>query len=115
MSSPSQIKDNIYATLPRSLKSELAVTTKIQDPEVVQERREMVSKKSVNELSQVTQLSDLPIPTPIQKMIDTAQHIKDPKPEGYVAIYNIFIVGLKKINHEIFVTLSYFMIYLIQG
>jgi len=46
------------------------------------ERREIVSKKSVNELSQVTQLSDLPIPTPIQKMIDTAQHIKDPKPEG---------------------------------
>jgi hypothetical protein len=82
MSSPSQIKDNIYATLPRSLKSELAVTTKIQDPEVVQERREIVSKKSVNELSQVTQLSDFPIPTPIQKMIDTAQHIKDPKPEG---------------------------------
>merc|ERR1719412_1983997 len=40
MSSPSQIKDNIYATLPRSLKSELAVTTKIQDPEVVQERHE---------------------------------------------------------------------------
>ena len=95
MSSPSQIKDNIYATLPRSLKSELAVTTKIQDPEVVQERREMVSKKSVNELSQVTQLSDLPIPTPIQKMIDTAQHIKDPKPEGYVAIYNIFILGFR--------------------
>merc|ERR1719510_1585049 len=39
MSSPTQIKEHIYATLPRSLKSELAVTTKIQDPDVVQERR----------------------------------------------------------------------------
>ena len=81
----------------------------------MQERREIVSKKSVNELSQVTQLSDLPIPTPIQKMIDTAQHMNDPKPEGYVAIYNIFIVGLNKSNHEIFVTLSCFIIYFIQG
>ena len=52
----------------------------------------MVSKKSVNELSQVTQLSDLPIPTPIQKMIDTAQHINDPKPEGYVDIFNTSMV-----------------------
>jgi len=89
MSSPSQIKENLYATLPRSLKSELAVTTKIQDPEVVQERREMVAKKSVNELSQVTTLSDVPIPSPIQKMIDTAQHINDPKPEGYGYIFTI--------------------------
>merc|ERR1719210_2266961 len=82
MSSPSQIRENIYATLPRSLKSELAVGTKVQDPELVQERREMIAKKSVNELSQVTSLSDVPIPSPIQKMIDTAQHLKDPKPEG---------------------------------
>merc|ERR1712126_160185 len=82
MSSPSQIKDNIYATLPRSLKSELAVGTKVQDPELVQERREMIANKSVNELSQVTSLSDVPIPSPIQKMIDTAQHLNDPKPEG---------------------------------
>ena len=82
MSSPSQIRENIYATLPRSLKSELAVGTKVQDPELVQERREMIAKKSVNELSQVTSLSDVPIPSPIQKMIETAQHLKDPKPEG---------------------------------
>ena len=82
MSSPAQLKENIYATLPRSLKTELAVTTKIQDSERVQERREMVANKSVNELSQVTSLSDVPIPTPIQKMIDTAQNLKVPKPEG---------------------------------
>ena len=84
MSSPSQIKDNIYATLPRSLKSELAVASKVQDPELVQERREMIANKSVNELSQVTSLSDVPIPSPIQKMIETAQHLNDPKAEGYV-------------------------------
>merc|ERR1712226_41964 len=82
MSSPSQIKDNIYATLPRSLKSELAVASKVQDPELVQERREMIANKSVNELSQVTSLSDVPIPSPIQKMIETAQHLNDPKAEG---------------------------------
>ena len=84
MSSPTQIKENIYATLPRSLKSELAVASKIQDPEVVQERREMLSKKSVNELSQVTSLSDVPIPSPIQKIMDTAQQLKEPKAQGYV-------------------------------
>ena len=82
MSSPSRIQDSIYATLPRSLKQEVAVGTKVQDPALVQERREIIANKSVNELSQVTSLSDVPIPCPIQKMIETAQHLKDPKPEG---------------------------------
>jgi len=38
-----------------------------------------MGKKSVNELSQVTSLSDVPIPSPIQKMMDTAQQLKEPK------------------------------------
>ena len=82
MSSPAQVQEKIYDTLPRSLKSELAVKTKVQDPELVQERREVIASKSVNELSQVTSLSDVPIPTPIQKMIEKTQSLKAPKGDG---------------------------------
>ena len=84
MSSPAQFKENIYASLPRSLKSEVAVTTKIQDPELVNERRETVASKSVNELSQVQSLADMPIPSPVQKLIDRAQTLRVPNQEGYV-------------------------------
>lgn len=43
----------LYASLPRSLKQELAVKTVEQDAELVAERRELLAGKSVSELSKV--------------------------------------------------------------
>merc|ERR1719189_2501362 len=49
------------------------VKSKVQLPsDVTQARKEMVSAKSVGELAQVNSLADLPIPTPIQNMWETA-------------------------------------------
>ena len=71
--SPMAIHDNIYSTLPRSMKKEVLVTSKVQLPsDLTQARKDLVSGKSVGELSQVNTLADLPIPTPIQNMWEAA-------------------------------------------
>ena len=76
--SPMALHDTLYSTLPRSMKSELRVKsriTSIKDSsdaaiDKVQTRRDLVSSKSVNELSQVKTLADVPIPSPIQNLMD---------------------------------------------
>ena len=76
--SPMAIHDTLYSTLPRSMKSELLVksrVTSVKDSsdaatDKVQARRDLVSCKSVNELSQVRSLADVPIPSPIQNLMD---------------------------------------------
>jgi len=73
VSSPAQLEKNLYETLPRSLKSEVLVRSRVESPEVLVERRNVVQSKSVHELSQVTSLADVPIPSPIQKLVDRAQ------------------------------------------
>ncbi len=67
--SPMSLHENIYSTLPRSMKSELLVTSKRQqNSQITVERRKLVQSKSVGELSQVKSLADLPIPTPIMTL-----------------------------------------------
>merc|ERR1711983_248545 len=66
---PARIQENIYATLPKSLKSEVLVRTRVEDPEILRNRQEVVNSKSVGELAQVTSLSDFPLPTPIENLI----------------------------------------------
>lgn len=61
--------ENIYATLPRSLKSEVLVRTRLENPDVLKSRQEVVQSKSVGELAQVNSFADFPLPTPIEKMI----------------------------------------------
>ena len=53
-------------------------------------------------------IRDSPIPTPIQKMIDTAQHIKDPKPEGYVDISNTCMVDFRGKKRSILNYISHY-------
>ena len=64
---------NLYETLPKSWKSEVLVKTKLGKPEVQRERAQLVSSKSVSELSQVTSLSDIPIPTTIERLISKSK------------------------------------------
>ena len=54
---------DIYASLPRSLKKEVLVRSKVEeDPEVLQARQAIVSSKSPAELSQIHSFSEVPIP-----------------------------------------------------
>ena len=64
--------NNIYATLPRSLKSELLVSSVVEDPAVAAERRELTASKSVSELSQIRSFSDLPIPESLERLMTRA-------------------------------------------
>jgi len=58
---------SMYATLPKSFKQELMVGSRVEDPEVVEQRREIVKNKSVSELSQIHSFADFPIPASIEK------------------------------------------------
>ena len=55
-----------FLSIPESLKSELLVKSKVEDPETVAKNREIVKTKSVSELSQIKDLSDIPIPDGIE-------------------------------------------------
>ena len=59
----------IYATLPKSLKADVLVRTRTEDPDVLKERQALVSSKSVGELATLTSLSDIPIPATIENLI----------------------------------------------
>ena len=49
------------------------MVSKFQEPSVLNERRAMVQSKSVSELSQISGLSDLPIPTKVEKFLTNAR------------------------------------------
>jgi len=69
--SPLSFKESIYESLPRSLREQqLLVTTKIEvDDEKLKERQELTRTKSPTELSQISSLADLPIPSPIENFL----------------------------------------------
>ncbi len=62
----------IYEKLPGSLKTEVLVRSRQEDPEVQQARAETIKVKSVNELSQITSIDDFPLPKSIDQMIGRA-------------------------------------------
>ena len=64
---------NLYDSLPRSLKTEVLVKTRVEDPEVQRQRAALVSSKSVSELSQVMSPSDFPIPANIERLVARAK------------------------------------------
>ena len=61
--------DKLYETLPRSMKSEVQVRVRQEDPEVQRQRQELTRAKSPIELAQMTSLSDFPIPANIEKLL----------------------------------------------
>jgi hypothetical protein len=58
----------LYATIPRSLKADVAVRAVTEDPELVRARRELLASKSVGELAALTSLSDIPLPEAIENL-----------------------------------------------
>ena len=61
------VKDDIYASLPRSLTDQLIVRTKVeQNEEVLAQRQALVESKSPVELSEIHSLAELPIPSRIE-------------------------------------------------
>merc|ERR1711892_590868 len=60
-------KDDMYASLPRSLKIQLIVRTKVEEnEEVLEQRQALVESKSPAELSEIHNLGELPIPSRIE-------------------------------------------------
>merc|ERR1712128_387126 len=60
-------KEDMYASLPRSLKDQLIVRTKVEEnEEVLHQRQALVESKSPAELSEIHSLGELPIPSRIE-------------------------------------------------
>merc|ERR1719173_235497 len=99
---PASFKETIYDTLPRSLReTKLMVKSKFEeDEERLKERQELTRTKSPTELSQISSMSDFPIPTPVENLLkkkseqtDTASPPVPPrKKEG---IYDSIPASLK--------------------
>merc|ERR1712226_528133 len=65
--STQSLSQSMYSTLPRSLKQDLLVKSRIEEPDILAERRAIVASKSVSELSQITSISDIPIPKTLSR------------------------------------------------
>ena len=63
------IQENIYATLPKSLKSEILVKSVVEDHDTQLQNMALTQSKSVSELSQIKSLSEFPLPDNIEKLI----------------------------------------------
>ena len=86
--------------LPESLKSQLLVKSKIEKPEVQKERAQLVSSKSVSELSQVTSLNEFPIPTTLERLIskskgDLTDGTSSQRYENNLQIYSAYLYDLQ--------------------
>ena len=65
--STQSLSQSLYGSLPRSLKQDLLVKARVEEPEVLEARRAVVASKSVSELSQITSISDIPIPSTLSR------------------------------------------------
>ena len=62
--------DEMYATLPKSLKEQNLITASlIEDPEVVAKNQEIVKSKTPAQLAQINNLDEFPIPNNIETLI----------------------------------------------
>lgn len=59
----------MYNTLPRSFKTEVLVSAKEEDPELVRERQELIKAKTPKELSVIHGLDEFPLPERIETMV----------------------------------------------
>merc|ERR1719336_3477282 len=65
--STTSLSQSLYGSLPQSLKQDLLVKSRVEDPEVLVERRAIMASKSVSELSQITSISDFPVPKTLSR------------------------------------------------
>jgi hypothetical protein len=71
--SAKNLQERVQSALPDSMKTQVLVKSRIEDPEICAQRKLLTQSKSVSELSQVTSLSDFPIPTTIEKMMSKSR------------------------------------------
>ena len=69
------MKDKMYDTLPQSMKMELQVKVRNEDPEIQKQRQELTRSKSPVELSQLSSISDFPVPTTFEKMLQKTRSV----------------------------------------
>ena len=61
---------DIYASLPRSLKKEVLVRSKVEeDEDLLKERQAIVSSKSPAELSQIHSFAEVPLPRAVESWL----------------------------------------------
>ena len=77
-------------SVPSSLRSELIVTAKIEDPEIVAKNKEIIKNKSVSELSQIRGLEEFPIPDKIENLFKNQK----PKPNPAKMLNSIYDNGV---------------------
>ena len=64
---------DIYASLPTSLKKEVLVRCKTEnDYDTLQKRRDIVQNKTPKELSQISNFSEIPIPSRIEEWLHSS-------------------------------------------
>merc|ERR1712106_278929 len=68
--SPQSFKESIYETLPKSLREkQLVVKELVEDQNLVKERQELTRTKSPAELSQISSISEFPIPANVENLL----------------------------------------------
>ena len=55
--------------MPESMKCEVMVRSRVEDPEVQRERAEITKTRTVSQLSQINSLSEFPIPKRIENIL----------------------------------------------
>ena len=63
------MEERLQGAIPESMKAQVLVKARVEDPEMQQYRRQLTESKSVSELSQISAWSDFPIPTTIERML----------------------------------------------
>merc|ERR1712038_2106032 len=102
--SPQSFKETIYETLPRTMREiQLITNSKFEeDEERLKERQELTRAKSPTELSQISSVSDFPLPTPVENLLkkkseqpDTASPPVPPRGQKKEGIYDSIPASLK--------------------
>ena len=75
-SQSANLHQRVTEALPNSLKTPVLVKSRIEDPDILDSRRKIVESKSVSELSQMTSISDFPIPTTIERLVAASRSTK---------------------------------------
>ena len=70
------MKEKLYDTLPRSLKAEVLVRVRDEDPEIQMERQELTRAKSPVELSKISSFSEFPVPKNIENILTKSKRGK---------------------------------------
>ncbi len=63
------MKEKLYDTLPRSMKSDLLVKARVEEPDIQKARQELTRSKSPVELSQINSLAEFPIPKTVENLM----------------------------------------------